>query len=553
MGTIDITMLVGYFAIVGAIGWWASRRAGRSSEEYFLSGRDVGWFAIGASLFASNISTEHFIGLAGSGAKSGLAVGNFEWLACFILLILGWLFVPFYIRTGVFTMPEFLERRYNRGCRMYLSIISLVAYVLTKISVSLYAGALVIDLLFGFDQNSETAKGLLGVPYSVWVSAIVLLTATGAYTITGGLRAVIYTDLFQAFILIGGALLLTFIAVSKLGGLGEVFERAPAGFFNMWKDPSHKDFPWTGILFGAPILGVWYWCTDQMIVQRTLAAKNVENARRGTIFASYLKLLPVFILVLPGIAGTLLYPEIDTANHSDKIYPTMVEQLLPAGIKGLVVAALLAALMSSLSSVFNSSSTLVVIDYYRELINPQASEKELVRVGRIAVGVIVVFGLLWIPVVASAGGIFEYLQAVQAYIAPPIAVVFLFGVLWKGANGKGAMSALLVGFALGALRLICEIGSKGDDPWVTHPWLVQYATINFLHIAVFLFLIAMDVLIVVSLMTGVPPAKKLEIFARDDAADAIAKPRTADFVFTIAIVNIVLVLWFVFSDLVFSA
>jgi len=534
MHILDILIIAIYFILIAGIGVWASRKNQNNTDSYFLAGHEVGWIAIGASLFASNISAEHFIGLAGSGASSGLAVGQFEWLACFILLLLGWLFVPYYLRTGVFTMPEFLERRYNRGCRTYLSFISLVAYIFTKVSVSVYAGAIVLKTVLG---------------WNIWVGAIILIVATGIYTIAGGLRAVIYTDLAQAFILIGGAILLTVIGVDAVGGLDTLTSTLPSSFFSVWQSFKSPDFPWTGILFGAPILGVWYWCTDQMIVQRTLAAKGIDDAQRGTIFAGWLKILPVFILVLPGLAGGILYPDVEP-NH---IYATMVNTLLPVGIKGLVVAALLAAIMSSLSSVFNSSSTLAVIDFYKHW-KPEASEKELVRAGRFTTVILVIVGLLWLPFIGLISSqLFVYLQSVQAYIAPPIAAVFLLGLLWKRANGRGALTALLVGFGIGAARFVGELLVKSGS--VTSPAIVDLVEINFLHFALILFIISVFVQVFVSKMTAKPTAAELSIFDTSEhhAASMAHRKGTykTDVILSVILVIIILTFWLIFSPIFF--
>lgn len=528
MKSIDFLVLIGYFIVIAAIGWQTSRHSRDSSSDYFLGGGSIGWMAIGASLFASNISAEHFIGLAGSGAAGGLAVGQFEWLACLILLLLGWLFVPFYLKTGVFTMPEFLERRFNRSCRTYLASVSLLAYVFTKISVAVYAGALVLKTILG---------------WNIWLGATVLIVATGVYTIFGGLRAVIYTDFLQAGILIGGGLLLTVLAVGKAGGLGHLFSDLPVSYFNLWKSASHPDFPWTGILFGAPILGIWYWCTDQMIVQRTLAARNLDQAHKATIFAGFLKLLPVFILVLPGMAGHLLYPDV----QPDQIYVMMVNDLLPAGIKGLVVAGLLAALMSSLSSVFNSSSTLVVMDFYRKF-KPAASEKELVRAGQLATIALVVMGLAWLPLIGlMSNQLYLYLQSVQAYISPPIAAVFLAGLLWKRANGSGAFAALMTGFVLGGLRFVLEIAVKAK--MIESGLLHSYATFNFLHFAIFLFAVSLLVLIVISLTGAAPSAENLEIFASADGQRVVDSHYGLNVGLSLLLMLAVLALWIVFSPL----
>lgn len=536
MAPIDFIVLIAYFVLIALISFWTGRKSLESSENYFLSGRDIGWLAVGTSLFAANISAEHFIGLAGSGAASGLAVGQFEWLACFILLLLGWFFVPFYLRLGVFTMPEFLEQRYNSKCRTYLSLVSLIAYVFTKVSVAVFAGALVLREVLG---------------WNIWIGAIILVVTTGIYSIFGGLRAVIYTELIQAFILIGGGVVLTYIAIDKVGGLSNLSHGVAPQFFNLWKDIHHPDFPWTGILFGAPILGIWYWCTDQMIVQRTLAARNLEQARGGTILAGFLKLLPVFILVLPGIAGHILYPEVEPNN----IYATMVNKLLPPGIKGMVVAALLAALMSSLSAVYNSSSTLVVIDFYKRM-RPEATERELVWAGQVSTAVLVVVGLLWIPFIGVVSDqLFVYLQSVQAYISPPIAAVFLVGLLWRRANGAGALAALLVGFVLGAIRFIAELGVKAKTPWITSKLLIDFAAINFLHVAIILFVVSIAVLVFVSLVTSPPTAVNRNVFEKTTLAAhslAGAHAHRVNVILSLVLVGTVLVMWLYFSPVFFK-
>src|SRR2546428_8323704 len=339
----DVLFIAVYFIILFGIAWWAALREKNVSSDYFLASRDVAWFAVGASLFASNIGSEHLVGLAGSGAASGLAVGHFEWLACLILLLLGWVFVPFYLRSNVFTMPEFLERRFNRNCATYLASISIIAYVFTKISVHLYAAAIVLERVVGWNQ---------------WTAAIVLVIATGIYTVAGGLAAVIYTDLVQTMILIAGAVILTFVGLDRVGGFAGLRAAVPANYFYMIKPMTDSEFPWTGIFFGAPILGIWYWCTDQVIVQRVLSARDEGHAKAGTIFAGFLKILPVFMLVLPGLIAFALYRDMFKigANgqvlNGDIAYPTLIINLLPTGLVGLMIAALLAALMGALRYVF---------------------------------------------------------------------------------------------------------------------------------------------------------------------------------------------------------
>lgn len=493
LATVDFALIVGYFIIVLGIGFYFSKR-GKTSTEYFLAGRHVGWLAIGASLFATNISSEHFLGLAGTGSKSGLAVGHFEWLACLIVLLLGWVFTPFYLKSGVFTMPEFLERRYNSAARWYLSIVSIVAYVLTKISISLYAGGILLYAVVGWDM---------------YTSAIVIVLITGLYTVMGGLSAVIYTDLVQMFILISGSIVLTMIGLDRAGGWEALVAGTPSDFWHMFKPMSDPDFPWTGIVFGAPILGIWYWCTDQYIVQRVLSARNLDQARGGTIFAGFLKILPVFILVLPGIIALKISPEIAGQEITgDKAYAWMVTTLLPSGVKGLVVAGLLAALMSSLSGMFNSTSTLLTIDIFKRL-RPEADDRSLVRFGRITTAGMVVLGLLWIPFIGllSDERMYVYLQSVQAYISPPIAACFLFGIFWNRVNGKGAIASLLTGLVLGAFRFIIEVQNKiAPLEW---DFLRYVASVNFLHYAVFLFVVCSGVLVTVSLATQAPDRKQL--------------------------------------------
>jgi len=544
---IDWAIIAIYFIVVFGVAVAATLRERRGvvdSEDYFLAGRNVGWFVVGGSLFASNIGSEHLVGLAGSGATSGVAPGQFEVLASLILLLLGWVFVPFYIKSGVFTMPEFLERRYSAGARWYLASVSIAAYVLTKISVTIFAGAVVFSAI--------------GVPF--WTGAIIVVVATGAYTIFGGLRAVLYTDVLQTFVLIGGALAVTLIGLNAVGGWGTMAATVGPDFMDMWKPASDPDFPWTGILFGAPILGVWYWCTDQFIVQRTLSARSVDDARRGTIFAGFLKVLPLFIFVVPGLIAFALVEQGNlTLDDNNEALPALVSALLPIGLRGLVVAGLLAALMSSLSSVFNSCSTLITWDVYKKL-NPAASERRLVWVGRMSTAVLVLLGLAWIPFVEAAeGGLYVYIQSVQAYISPPIAAVFLLGLFWSRLNAQGALASLLTGLVLGVLRLVLEIQNTGGGlaEGTVWSWIVG---VNFLHFAILLFAVCTLVLVVVSMVTPAPAEAQIRglTFATADQSPTGAtelperEPRTkgwrkVDVVLSILLVLTVAAVWIAFS------
>ena len=536
--TLDWTVIGLYFLLIfagAAYATWRERRGGKeTAADYFLAGRNTGWFIVGASLFASNIGSEHLVGLAGTGAASGVAVAQFEILAAFILLLLGWVFVPFYLRSGVFTMPEFLERRYSSAARSYLAAISIIGYVLTKISVTIFAGGIVFEALMGID---------------FWTGAMVVVVATGIYTIFGGLRAVLITDAIQMVVLIGGAIAVTLIGLNAVGGWGELTAAAGPEFMDMWKPASDPSFPWTGILFGAPILGVWYWCTDQFIVQRVLAARNLSQARRGTVFAGFLKLLPLFIFVIPGVIAYVLAQQgrLQLAAP-DQALPTLVAALLPAGLRGVVVAGLLAALMSSLSSVFNSTSTLITWDLYKKM-QPGASEARLVWVGRLSTGVLVVLGLLWIPLMQLISGqLYQYIQSVQAYIAPPIAAVFLLGLLWGRLNARGAMASLLTGFVLGMGRLVAELNKARLDGW-----LHAYADVNFLHFAALLFVVCSAVLVLVSLTAPPPPREQIEgLTFQTTAAPAAAEERPSamrlEVVLSVLLAAVVGVIWLYFSN-----
>ena len=534
---LDWSIVALYFLLTFAAAGWATWRERKTKQEtaadYFLAGRNTGWFVIGASLFASNIGSEHLVGLAGTGAASGVAVAQFEILAAFILLLLGWIFAPFYLRSGVFTMPEFLERRYGPAARTYLAWISIVAYVLTKISVTIFAGAIVFETLMGID---------------FWTGAIVVVVATGIYTIFGGLLAVLITDTMQMVVLIGGAILVSVIGLDAVGGWGELTAQAGPGFMDMWKPATDPDFPWTGILFGAPILGVWYWCTDQFIVQRVLSARNLSEARKGTVFAGFLKLLPLFIFVIPGVIAYVLNKQgkLQLAA-SDQALPALVGTLLPSGLRGVVVAGLLAALMSSLSSVFNSTSTLITWDIYKRM-NPAASERRLVWVGRISTGVLVGLGLAWIPLMRLISGqLYQYIQSVQAYIAPPIAAVFLLGLFSARLNSRGAMTSLLTGFVLGMARLVAELNRDSLGGF-----LHTYATINFLHFAAILFVVCSVVLVLASLTAPPPPAEQLagltfQTTPRRTVQDETDAGRGRDLALTGLLIVAVLALWLYFS------
>ncbi len=492
LDTIDWITISIYFIVLLGIAVWVIRKKKENTEDYFLAGRNVGWFVVGASIFASNIGSEHVVGLAGAGAGDRLPMLIYE-IQAWVVLILGWVFLPFYARAGVFTMPEFLEKRFDARSRWILSVFSIVAYVLTKISVTIYAGGVVVSALLGID---------------FWTGAIATVVLTGVYTILGGMRAVVYTETLQAIILIIGAAALTVIGLDEVGGWQSMKQTVTPEYLNMWRSASDPNFPWPPLLIASTISGIWYWCTDQYIVQRALTAKNIKEGRRGTIFGALLKLMPVFLFLIPGVIALTLKMRGELEwDTPDQAFPVLMSNLLPSGLRGLVAAGLLAALMSSLASVFNSCSTLFTVDIYKKL-RPNTPEKKLVRTGQIATVITVIIGIIWIPIMANISGVlYEYLQSVQSYIAPPITAVFLLGIFHKRINAQGAFVTLIVGFVVGALRIVLELAKGSLDPssfWFT------LGDMNFLSFASWFFLFCIILILVVSYATAAPSDEKLK-------------------------------------------
>ena len=544
--TLDWIVLGIYFLALIAVAVWVVLQKNKNTEDYFLAGRNVGWFVIGASIFASNIGSEHVVGLAGTGFESGTPMAHYE-LHAWIVLLLGWLFLPFYIRSGAFTMPEFLEKRFDSRSRWFLSVFSLLAYVLTKVSVTIYAGGIVV---------SE----LLGIPF--WYGAIGVVVFTGIYTVVGGMKAVIYTETLQTIVLILGSVVITYLGLQQVGGWNELQDTVRAvspDHFNMWRPMSDPDFPWTGLLIGGTIVGIWYWCTDQYIVQRTLAAHNIKIGRRGAIFGAYLKLLPILIFLIPGIiafALSIQNPEVFAIEKADRAFPMLVKTLLPVGLKGLVAGGLMAALMSSLASVFNSCSTIFTIDIYKKL-KPKKSERELLTTGKIATAIIVVLGIVWIPIMERIGGgvMYQYLQNVQSYIAPPVTAVFLLGIIWKRVNAQAAISTLIAGLVLLVLRLSSEIYYQADiSAGAVHDNMMYgFATINFAHMAIFMFLFSVALCISVSLATSPPDYKRISglsfgTLTKDHKLENKGSYDTIDVVLSVVLVAIVIGILMYFTN-----
>ncbi|WP_300935288.1 sodium:solute symporter [uncultured Muribaculum sp.] len=517
-----IVIALFFVALVGII-VWVMRQKQNNAADYFLGGKDATWIAIGASIFASNIGSEHLIGLAGAGASSGMAMAHWE-IQGWMILILGWVFVPFYSRSMVYTMPEFLEKRYNSQSRTILSMISLISYVLTKVAVTVYAGGLVFQQVFGIDT-------LWGIDF-FWIAAIGLVLITAVYTIVGGMKSVLYTSVLQTPILLLGSLIILVLGLKALGGWDQMMAICSQvvvndhgdTMTNLIRDNRDPNFPWLGALVGSAVIGFWYWCTDQFIVQRVLSGKNEKEARRGTIFGAYLKLLPVFLFLIPGMIAFALHtnslanggegflPMLANGNvNSDAAFPTLVAKLLPAGIKGLIVCGILAALMSSLASLFNSSAALFTIDFYQRY-KPNTDPKKLVRIGQAATVVIVALGVLWIPVMRSVGDVlYAYLQDVQSVLAPGIAAAFLMGILWKRASAQGGMWGLIAGLVIGVTRLCAKIYYSntaimpGDQNWFKY----LFYDVNWLFFCGWMLVFCLLVVVVVSYCTKAPDPEKI--------------------------------------------
>lgn len=516
MATLDF-IVIGLFALalIGII-IWVSKQKQNNSADYFLGGRDATWLAIGASIFASNIGSEHLIGLAGAGASSGMAMAHWE-IQGWMILILGWVFVPFYTRSMVYTMPEFLERRYNPQSRTILSIISLISYVLTKVAVTVYAGGLVFQQVFGI-------KELWGIDF-FWIAAIGLVLLTALYTIVGGMKSVLYTSVLQTPILLLGSLIILVLGFKALGGWDEMMAACKAVVVNDYgdtmtqliRDNRDPQYPWLGALIGSSIIGFWYWCTDQYIVQRVLSGKDMKQARRGAIFGAYLKLLPVFLFLIPGMIafalnknGIVVNGEVFKLSIPDAAFPTLVAKLLPAGVKGLVVCGILAALMSSLASLFNSSAMLFTIDFYKRF-KPETPEKKLVVIGQIATVVIVILGILWIPIMRSVGDVlYNYLQDVQSVLSPGIAAAFLLGVCWKRTSAKGGMWGMLAGIIIGITRLGAKVYYSNAVDASDNLFKALFYDMNWLFFCGWMFLFCIILTIVISLCTKAPEAEKIQ-------------------------------------------
>ncbi|XP_024095780.2 probable glucose sensor protein SLC5A4 [Pongo abelii] len=521
----DISVIVIYFLVVMAVGLWAMLGTNRGTiGGFFLAGRDVAWWPMGASLFASNIGSNHYVGLAGTGAASGVSTVTFEWTSSVMLLILGWIFVPIYIKSGVMTMPEYLKKRFGgKRLQVYLSILSLFICVVLLISADIFSGAIFIKLALGLD---------------LYLAIFILLAMTAVYTITGGLASVIYTDTLQTIIMLIGSFILMGFAFNEVGGYESFTEKymnaipsvvegdnltisascytPRADSFHIFRDPVNGDIPWPGIIFGMPITALWYWCTNQVIVQRCLCGKDMSHVKAACIMCAYLKLLPMFLMVMPGMISRILYTDMvacvvpsECVKHcgvdvgcTNYAYPTMVLELMPQGLRGLMLSVMLASLMSSLTSIFNSASTLFTIDLYTKM-RKQASEKELLIAGRIFVLLLTVVSIVWVPLVQMSrnGQLIHYTESISSYLGPPIAAVFVLAIFCKRVNEQGAFWGLMVGLAMGLIRMITEFAYGTGSCLAPSNCPKIICGVHYLYFSIVLFFGSMLVTLGISLLT----------------------------------------------------
>ena len=481
---VDISIIFLYIIFVVWLGFYFARRH-KGAEDYFLGGRSFIWPLVGLSLYASNMSSSSLVGMAGSAYSTGISVFNYEWMAAIILVFFAVFFLPYLLKSQVYTLPEFLEKRYDSRSRFYFSGLNILMTIIIDTAGTLYAGAIAISMVYP------------DVP--MWETMMILAMIAGFYTTLGGLSAVVLTDAIQGILLTVGALIVTIIAYFKIGSWSAVTAVTPPDMLHLFMPLNDEFLPWLGVLIGVPILGFYFWCTNQFMVQRVLAAKNVNHGRWGALFAGLLKLPPIFIMVLPGTMARVLYPDLPRA---DMAFPQLVFDLLPVGLKGIIIAGFLAAIMSSLDSTLNSASTLVTMDFFRKL-RPNTSSRGLMWVGRVFTFIFMILAVLWAPQILKFPSLWHYLQNVLAYASPPIVALYLVGLFWKRANGNGAFAGIIVGFITGIGQLSLQF-TFPDAAWLPH--------IHFLYMAAIILIITILTIVVVSLLTEAPDIEKVQAY-----------------------------------------
>jgi SSS family solute:Na+ symporter len=497
MATIDTIVIVVYLIGITLIGLFAVRRTTLTGDEYFLAGRSLRWPVVGSALFASNISTIHLVGLPEGGYKHGLVIGNFEWMATFTLMLLALVFIPFYFKSHITTLPEYLEKRYSRLARTIMAIMAIAAALLIHIGISLYAGAAVVQEFFGVD---------------VMASILIISLVTAVYTVVGGLKAVVVTETVQTVILLAGAILITVLAVQALPNASinswdDLRAATKPGQLNMLHTSNQEGYAWYAFLLGYPVLGIWYWCSDQTIVQRALGAKDQLNAQNGALFAGLLKVTPVFFMVFPGVLGYVLFRD-RIGDQANQTLPIMIRELIPVGLKGIVAAALLAALMSTIASALNSVGTLMAVDIVKHF-RPQTTDRQQVQVGRVTAVAVMLLSMAWSTQGSKFGSIFEAINKMPAqFLAPPISVVFLWGVFWRRGTKEAALATLILGFVLGFIVFLIDLPAFGTVQWISDA--KQGLGITFMMQAVWGFAIWSVLYVIVSLATPPPPVAQVE-------------------------------------------
>jgi SSS family solute:Na+ symporter len=490
---LDLVIIIAYLVGIVAVGMWSVRKQKQNSQAYFLAGRSLGWKMVGAALFAANISSIHLVGLAASGYNEGLVWGNFEWMATFTLILLGLVFAPFYFKNRISTLPEFLEKRFSSGSRVFLAFMGILAALFIHIGMSMYAGAVVFKQFFGID---------------VVTSIVIISVITAIYTVLGGLKAVVVTEAIQTVILLLGAVIVTLFAIFALPHVGihnlaELKAAVKPGQLSMIHTDNSAGLAWYAVLLGYPILGIWYWCTDQTIVQRVLGSRTQGDAQRGPLFAGLLKILPVFVLVFPGVLGYVLFKDIIGAN-SNMTLPVLINQLVPTGLKGVIAAGLLAALMSTIAAALNSSATLVAVDIVKR-IKPATTDEQQVRIGKISAIAVMLLAMLWSTQGGRYSSIFEGINAIASNLAPPITAVFLWGIFWRRGTKQASLTTLILGFTLGAISFVIDLPVFGTVKIITQKW-----GIPFMMQAWWMFCICSVVFVLVSLLTPRPDPESIE-------------------------------------------
>ncbi|MBO6505503.1 MAG: sodium:solute symporter [Kordiimonadaceae bacterium] len=479
LSSIDLFMLGVYFVFMIALGIWLSK-GNKSSEDYFLASRSMTWPVVGLSLFASQISSTSLVGLAGAAYGTGISTYNYEWMSAALLVFFSLFILPFILKSQVFTMPEFLAKRYDNRARVYFSVITLILNIVVDTAGSLFAGALIVKLVFP--------------QVEIWQTVVVLALAAGLYTIVGGLKAVMVTDVVQAIVLIIGSILIAVFAINAAGGLAEINNSIAPEKLSLIQPMDDPAVPWLGVLTGIPLLGFYFWCTNQFMVQRVLSAKDINHGRWGALFAGALKIPVLFTMVLPGSAALLLYPDLPQA---DLVYPTLMFDLLPVGVLGLVLAGFVAALMSQIDSTLNSASTLVTMDFVHRH-KPNLTDEELLRTGKLATFTFMMIAVLWAPQIERFSSLFQYLQNVLAYAVPPVVALFLFGIFWPRANARGAIVTIWVGISTAALLFVLN-----ELPG-------EVLNLHFLYVAPILFLVCCLTMIVASFSAPAPAREKID-------------------------------------------